>query len=672
MFANQKGLAPIILIAIVIVLVIGAALYFTGFTRNKNPNSSLTVSQNNSPADQTPQISGQVKLIDQDLDLLSLLSKKDQKINGFSARYYQAGQFTSGKYQGYTRIIMVLQNWGQRGYAVYELITKDQKDYYFVYQNGDFTQSQVSDSRDPTYGLDQSKIKGKINLSDSLPSVFPLNSQLGLYRHEIQVQGKDTGKLDDLKNPVFEYNLVTDLSGLTQLKSPNPNLKIYFKSKLDDQYLKYMSEDQKKDFSILSNYVEGSTEVLVTDQTGLIASYDQAYLAGIPIYEESVKNYEKSEKENNIKQQEYDAKRAELEKKGITDTSSLGNYPFGNVPYPRRPSLRLDSKQLTSVYPLFNQYDVAIPQACATDVSTYLLKNISQDDLIEVGTFKGRKINSFKDKNHPLNKLAYKNKTDIPEGKDYDEFRKNLPDYNTYSSKYPHLIFQDYWDRWVLLGEWDLKLAIGGCGKPVIYLYPLKPTEVSISFDKPVIFDNDIPKYNNGWNVLAYPDSTITDLQPQSTDCNQINSEMFGSEYTKDACLKNSYPYIYWSGQSLGGDYPTISDGWIVARDRLDSFLNEKLTEIGLNSKEKADMLSYWLVEMKNKNAPYYKISFLQSKDMNKIIPMTIYPKPDTLFRIFLDWLPLNKKPPFNIQPQYLDKVNRTGFTVVEWGGLKR
>ena len=75
---------------------------------------------------------------------------------------------------------------------------------------------------------------------------------------------------------------------------------------------------------------------------------------------------------------------------------------------------------------------------------------------------------------------------------------------------------------------------------------------------------------------------------------------------------------------------------------------------------------------MKSKNAPFYRISFLQTQDLNRIFPMTISPIPNTIFRIFLDYLPLNQKPDSFIKPQVLNKLIRQGFTMVEWGGLKR
>lgn len=221
------------------------------------------------------------------------------------------------------------------------------------------------------------------------------------------------------------------------------------------------------------------------------------------------------------------------------------------------------------------------------------------------------------------------------------------------------------------MGEFDIKLP-GGCGKPVIYLYPKEPTKVSVKFQTPPEFTVDIPPYADFWQVLAQPDGSLTNLKPELTDCRQIDFSKKGSEYAKEACEKNIYPYLYWAGNVNSKDYPTIDGGWIVGKNDLSMFLDSKLTEVGLNEKEKNDFMSYWLPDMMIKNAPYYRISFLQTNDLNFLFPMTVSPNPDTIFRIFLDYVPLVDKPQNLPKPQVLNKLVRNGFTLVEWGGLKQ
>ena len=48
-------------------------------------------------------------------------------------------------------------------------------------------------------------------------------------------------------------------------------------------------------------------------------------------------------------------------------------------------------------------------------------------------------------------------------------------------------------------------------------------------------------------------------------------------------------------------------------------------------------------------------------------MPLDITPNPDTIIRILMDYKPLDKK--IIVKEQNLITSERTGFTVVEWGG---
>ena len=52
---------------------------------------------------------------------------------------------------------------------------------------------------------------------------------------------------------------------------------------------------------------------------------------------------------------------------------------------------------------------------------------------------------------------------------------------------------------------------------------------------------------------------------------------------------------------------------------------------------------------------------------MNDKMPIEINPKPDTLIRVMMTYKGLNK--PINIKEQILERIERNGFTAVEWGG---
>ncbi len=326
---------------------------------------------------------------------------------------------------------------------------------------------------------------------------------------------------------------------------------------------------------------------------------------------------------------------------------------------------------------LYTSYGALFSEGCGISSSySYALKNISSNDVRDTGvSWQGVELYTLADSNSPLTRIVY----------DLKRWYAANPDQalevgstsltlsrSAYVQKSPILLFKDPWGRWIAVGEQQYYLA-QGCGKPVLYLYPTVPTDVSVTFKQTPRFAVDIPAYVSpkGWNVRAQPDGELHDLQPQLTDCSAINTAAFGSAYAKSACASGIYPYLYWSGV-VGRTYPSPTGGWIVARGNVENFLWSKLQLLGLSQKERGDMLSFWVPELLKINVPYYRLSFFQTAQMNAFIPMKISPRPDSLLRVFLDWTPLSAPPAHAPKPEVLHPFQRNGFTVVEWGGLER
>lgn len=181
---------------------------------------------------------------------------------------------------------------------------------------------------------------------------------------------------------------------------------------------------------------------------------------------------------------------------------------------------------------------------------------------------------------------------------------------------------------------------IGEDLKPVIYLYPEEDnTEVTVSLDYDGNLTELYPEFNveGGWKVTADRDGAIT-LEGQK------------------------YDYLFWEGDP-NRKYSFFS-GFCVKGEETKAFLEEKLTELGLNEAEKAEFIEFWLPDMEDNE--YNVISF-QGGAYTKGAKLNIDPKPDTLIRVFMAWYPSDKK--VRISPQYLQEHERKGFTVVEWGG---
>jgi len=176
--------------------------------------------------------------------------------------------------------------------------------------------------------------------------------------------------------------------------------------------------------------------------------------------------------------------------------------------------------------------------------------------------------------------------------------------------------------------------------KPVIYLYPETETEVSVKLDFNGTLRSVYPAYDNGWTVLARPDGTLTDAS--------------GREYY---CL-------FWEGESAVAY--DLSTGFCVSGADTAAFLEDTLRQLGLTDQEANEFIIYWLPRMEN-NA-YNLISFQQERYTDNAI-LTIDPMPDSLLRVFMAWKSLDT--PVEVAPQELIGFERSGFTVVEWGGAE-
>ena len=78
------------------------------------------------------------------------------------------------------------------------------------------------------------------------------------------------------------------------------------------------------------------------------------------------------------------------------------------------------------------------------------------------------------------------------------------------------------------------------------------------------------------------------------------------------------------------------------------------------------EFIVYWLPLMEHNK--YNFISF-QSEAYTNSAKLNITPTPDSLLRVFMTYVPLDEA--IDIEPQQLSTFERTGFTVVEWGGSK-
>lgn len=176
--------------------------------------------------------------------------------------------------------------------------------------------------------------------------------------------------------------------------------------------------------------------------------------------------------------------------------------------------------------------------------------------------------------------------------------------------------------------------------KPVIYLYPEMEEMVSVELDYAGKLTCTYPEYNDGWEVLAAPDGTLTDRNGQT------------------------YNYLYWEG--ISGAAYDFSEGYCVAGEDTAAFLEDALAKLGLNRREANEFIVYWLPLMQEN--PYNIISF-QTEVYTEAAKLYINPEPDTVIRVFMAWQ--GSEAYVKLPKQELSAPERTGFTVVEWGGAE-
>ncbi len=202
-----------------------------------------------------------------------------------------------------------------------------------------------------------------------------------------------------------------------------------------------------------------------------------------------------------------------------------------------------------------------------------------------------------------------------------------------------HLIYQEKNGDYLLFINPDYAIQ-AECGKPVIYLYPPKDTQVSVKVGANITKSE--PIYSpTGWTVLAHPNGKL-DLQ------------------------NHSYPNLFWEGTGIGTYNNHSGEGFVVSQTDLVSSLKSQLLAQGLNAQESADFLTFW--QPKLPTTPYVRLTWLNTADMNQLAPLQVSPLPKTVIRTFLEFEGLAK--PITLIPQKFSAPSRLGFTLVEWGGL--
>lgn len=172
--------------------------------------------------------------------------------------------------------------------------------------------------------------------------------------------------------------------------------------------------------------------------------------------------------------------------------------------------------------------------------------------------------------------------------------------------------------------------------KPAVYLYPVENMNIAVKVKVKGKLTLTEPIYNDGWNVTASPDGLID----------------------------NIYDYLFYEAELNKVELP--EEGWVVAFDDIENWFDGYLPQMGLNTKEKEQFKEYWLKDLRKAN--YYEIRLLGDKFLKDNMDLIITPEPETILRLNFYFKPVSIKSEL-IAPE-IKKVERKGFTVIEWGGI--
>lgn len=150
-----------------------------------------------------------------------------------------------------------------------------------------------------------------------------------------------------------------------------------------------------------------------------------------------------------------------------------------------------------------------------------------------------------------------------------------------------------------------------------------------------------IPVYQNGWHIDVLGDGKILWKQQEF--------EILFYESLTDKLL-NQY-----------------KTGWYISYEEREESLKSVLELYQFNEQETNDFMEFWLEKLeKNQNYMMYP----QETDcVDCQMPMNISPMPDSIRRIWFGFEKVDDAKENVLEPKVLE-IERSGFTVVEWGGF--
>jgi Bacterial SH3 domain len=182
--------------------------------------------------------------------------------------------------------------------------------------------------------------------------------------------------------------------------------------------------------------------------------------------------------------------------------------------------------------------------------------------------------------------------------------------------------------------------------EPIVYLYPKTAQDISVRV-RAVVAVSDPPMRDGSWRVHAEPDGRMTLLD--------------GERSTR------RLTQLFWEGTN--GPLPPPTRGYVWKREQAPDELRRVLRERGLRIHEADDCVRAWQRTLREK--PWVFVGLHAPDVVDRWAPLEVQPTPDTSLRVLLDIEPLDAPRPME-PPDLPSPPARTGFVLVEWGGILR
>ncbi len=253
----------------------------------------------------------------------------------------------------------------------------------------------------------------------------------------------------------------------------------------------------------------------------------------------------------------------------------------------------------------------------------------------------GDTIWGFPTDDHPVLRKEYQRIESAYNEYSY-EGMDELIDYETFASELSMYFWKDPYGRYIRFLSRDYLSP--QMAEPIIYLYDDRARTVTLRPDEIIDIIHSIPRIETSWEIIGSASGQVT---------------MAGTG--------KQYDYLFWEGYA--GFIPRMSRGFVVSREEVPEFFDEKLKVLGLVDHEIEDFKEAWLGGFTG--SPWYFIAFYEQEIIDRFAPLHLDPMPETIIRVMMDYEALSGQISAE-EPVLKHPPERSGLTLIEWGGLKR